>query len=292
MDFLYLLQQLRNPVLDFIFENISLLVNQTLLIGVVCFLYWCYDKKIAHKIFLSFCASGIAVQTLKIICRIPRPWILDSRIQPKAEMIETATGYSFPSGHTQTATSACYSLLDVIKNKGIKIILIVFPILMMLSRMYVGVHSPLDVTVSFVISSIIVFSCIYFLNKDHDNNLIKMSIILIIVSIFSFIYAYIITSNGTSEYELVADSVKQAGACIGFALGVILEIKTLKYVIKKRNVKETIILIIFGLIGTLIMKSGLKIVLPDGIFSDFIRYFLTIFWIIYLYPLLFTKYKK
>ena len=292
MDFLYWLQQLRNPILDFIFENISLLVNQTLLIGIVCFLYWCYDKKIAHKIFLSFCASGIAVQTLKIVCRIPRPWILDSRIQPKQEMIETATGYSFPSGHTQTATSACYSLLDIIKNKGIKIILMVFPILMMLSRMYVGVHSPLDVTVSFAISSIIVFTCIYFLNKDHDNNLVKMSIILSIISIFTFIYAYIITTNGTSEYELVADSVKQVGACLGFAIGAILETKTLKFEIQKRNIKQIIIVIVIGLIGTLAMKSGLKLVLPEGIFTDFIRYFFTIFWIMYLYPLLFTKYKK
>ena len=289
MDFLYWLQQLRNPILDFIFENISLVVNQTLLIGIVCFLYWCYDKKIAHKIFLSFCASGIAVQTLKIVCRIPRPWILDSRIQPKAKMIETATGYSFPSGHTQTATSACYSLLDVIKNKGIKTILIIFPILMMLSRMYVGVHSPLDVTVSFVLSSIIVYACIYFLNKDHDKNLVTMSFILILVSIFTFIYAYIITTNGTSEYELVADSVKQVGASIGFALGAILETKILQFEIKKRNVKQIFIVIVFGLIGALFMKSGLKFVLPEGIFSDGIRYFLTIFWIIYIYPCIMKK---
>ncbi len=291
MDFLYWLQQLRNPVLDFIFENISLLVNQGLLIAIVCYTYWCYDKKIAQKVFLSFCASGIVIQSLKIFCRIPRPWIIDSRIQPKPEMMETATGYSFPSGHTQTATSACYSMLDVFKNKIITIILLIFPILMMLSRMYVGVHSPLDVTVSFVISALIVYGIHKILKKEYESNLYKLCFILCIASIVSFLYAFYVTTT-QGNYELIADCVKNAGAALGFGLGAILESKTINFAIIKRTTKNTILLLVIGLVGALVFKSGLKLVLPNGIIFDFIRYFLTIFWIMYLYPLLFSKKKN
>lgn len=291
MDFLYWLQQLRNPVLDFIFENISLLVNQGLLIAIVCYTYWCYDKKIAQKVFLSFCASGVVVQTLKIIYQIPRPWILDSRIQPKPEMIETATGYSFPSGHTQTATSACYSMLDVFKNKMITAILVIFPLLMMLSRMYVGVHSPLDVTVSFMVSAIIVYIIHRLLKNDYQSNLIKLCYILCFASIISFGYAFYLTTT-QGNYELIADCVKNAGASLGFGLGVLFETKKIHFEIKKRTTKNTLLLLVVGLVGALVFKSGLKLILPDGIIFDFIRYFLTIFWIIYIYPYIFTKHKK
>lgn len=289
MDFLYFLQQNHHPILDFIFENISLLVNETLIIVVVCYLYWCYNKKIAHKIAIGFFFSGVVVQTMKVLFRIPRPWILDSRIKPSHEMIETATGYSFPSGHTQTATSACYSLLDTFKKKGILILLIIFPFLMMLSRMYVLVHSPLDVTVSFLVSASIVLFTLYYLNKDYDKHLQHILITMFILSIIGFVYTTAIVYNQSVTYELAEDSIKIMGACTGFTLGTILETNTLKF---KTIQKNRIIIVVIGLLFTVAIKSGLKLILPVHLFTDYLRYFLTLFWILYLYPCLFTKLSK
>lgn len=289
MDFLYFLQQNHHPIFDIFFENISLLVNQTLIITVVCYLYWCYNKKIAHKIAISYFFSGIVVQSMKIIFRIPRPWILDSRIKPSQEMIETATGYSFPSGHTQTATSACYSLLDTFKKKGILIILIIFPFLMMLSRMYVLVHSPLDVTVSFLVSASITLFTLYYLNKDYDKNIIHLILTMFVLSIFGFIYSIIVVNQEIVSFELADDAIKMMGASAGFTIGCLLEIKHLKFETLKSN---KIIFLIIGLIITLAIKSGLKLILPVNLFTNYFRYFLILFWISYGYPLLFTKFKR
>lgn len=70
------------------------------MLSVLCFFYWCYDKKFARRIGLTYFSSGLVVQNLKIIFRIPRPWILDPDFHPVQSAIPHATGYSFPSGHT------------------------------------------------------------------------------------------------------------------------------------------------------------------------------------------------
>ena len=292
MDFLYWLQCIANPVMDFIFENISLLFDQTLLITIVCYLYWCYNKKVASKLAISFFASGLFVQTMKIFFRIPRPWILDSRIKPTEKMMETATGYSFPSGHTQTATSICYGAIESFKKSKIKYILFVFPFLMMFSRMYVRVHSPLDVIVSYIVSSLVVFTCIYLLNKDYKKNMKILCCVFSLIAVAGLIYAMVIVDNGVSTYELVEDSIKTYGAVFGFSLGTVMEMKYLNFSIKDRTLKEKIIIILIGLIGTLAMKSGLKLVLPEHMLVDMFRYFMTIFWIMFIYPAIFTYYKK
>ena len=291
MDFLYFLQQHHHPFFDVFFEIISKLVDKTGIFIVICVLYWCFNKKYAHKIAVGFLFSGIFVQSLKIILRIPRPWILDSRLEPSEEMLETATGYSCPSGHTQTATSLCYSLLDFVKTKWVRILLFTFPFLMMLSRMYVLVHSPLDVTLSFVLTASIVILTMKYINKDHDKHLTHISIAMIILSILSLIYSYIIVSNGTTPYELAEDSVKLMAAALGFALGYLFESRYVNFEPSK-DLKENIIIFIIGLIGALFFNKGLALFIPDGVFSDFIRYFMTLLWILGLYPYLFTKYTK
>ena len=291
MDFLLFLQENQNELLTTFFEAITKLADKTLIIAVVCYLYWCCNKKTAQKIAVGYFFSGLAIQMMKVIFRIPRPWILDSRIQPTEEMKETATGYSFPSGHTQTATSFCYSLLDVVKKNWIKVILIVFPFLMMFSRMYVLVHSPLDVSVSFIVTAIIVLLSMRYLNKNHDEHLKNLSIVMLVGSIIGMIYAYYIVYFDGVSYELAADTVKMMGAILGFALGCLLEMKYLNF--KPRSVlKRNIVIVVIGLIGTIALQSGLKLILPSHMFVDFLRYFLAIFWIIYIYPCLFTKYIK
>lgn len=291
MDFLLFLQEHQYPILAAFFEVVSLLMDKTLIIVVVSYLYWCYDKKIAHKIAVGYFLSGLVVQFMKVSFRIPRPWVLDERIQPSEEMLETATGYSFPSGHTQTATSFCYSLLDVIKKNWIRVILFVFPFLMMLSRMYVLVHSPLDVTVSFGITVVIVVVAMKYLNKNYKENLKNMCLLMLVGSIVGFVYTYYLVNAGIVPTDLGADSIKMMGAVLGFALGCLLEMKYLNFNISSFTLKRNVIVVVLGLIGTIAIKSGLKLIVPELLVFDFIRYFLTIFWVIYIYPFIFTKLK-
>lgn len=292
MDFLLFLQEHQYPLLVTIFEAISLLMDKTIIIALVAYLYWLYDKKIAHKIAVGYFLSGLAVQCMKITFRIHRPWVLDERIRPSEEMLETATGYSFPSGHTQTATSLCYSLLDIIKKNWLRVILFVFPFLMMFSRMYVLVHSPLDVSVSFIVTAIIVVLAMKYLNKDYEKNLKNVAIVLLVGSALGLIYTCYVVSADIVTYTLAADSIKMMGAIMGYAVGCLLEIKYLNFEMQSTNIVEKIVIMVIGILGMLVMKSGLNLILPDHMLVDFLRYFLTIFWTIYIYPVIFTRFKK
>ena len=80
MDFLLFLQEHQYPILVSIFEAISLIMDKTIIIALVSYLYWFTNKKTAHKIAVSYFLSGLAIQCMKITFRIPRPWVLDERI--------------------------------------------------------------------------------------------------------------------------------------------------------------------------------------------------------------------
>lgn len=104
MTFLWLLEGIRTPFLDKLMQFITYFGQELIIITFICTLYWCVDKRFAYFLGFSYFTAGLAVQTLKITFRIPRPWVLDPDFHAVESAISGATGYSFPSGHTQGAT--------------------------------------------------------------------------------------------------------------------------------------------------------------------------------------------
>ena len=103
MSFLYLLESIRNPFLDGGVQLFTHLGSEMLFIVVGIFMLWCMDKKQGYFILLTGFFGVYFNQFLKITCRIPRPWVLDPQFTIVESARAEATGYSFPSGHTQTA---------------------------------------------------------------------------------------------------------------------------------------------------------------------------------------------
>lgn len=89
-------------------------------------------------IFKSTCIAAIADILLKEVCKVQRP--LDMRI---AEI-----GYGFPSGHAAVSFAfftAIAVVIHVFKKRKIGYFLLLIPILVSISRVYLHVHSPTDV---------------------------------------------------------------------------------------------------------------------------------------------------
>lgn len=84
MDFLNLLSQYRTPAGDVFFQGITLLAQETFVVVVICWLFWCSNKKLAYCLGFTYFTSGLLVQGLKITFRVPRPWLLDSAFEPVA----------------------------------------------------------------------------------------------------------------------------------------------------------------------------------------------------------------
>ena len=65
MDFLNLLSQYRTPAGDVFFQGITLLAQETFVVVVICWLFWCSNKKLAYCLGFTYFTSGLLVQGLK-----------------------------------------------------------------------------------------------------------------------------------------------------------------------------------------------------------------------------------
>ena len=110
--------ELRTPLLDTLMQGVTELGGETLFMLFMLVVFWCVDKNKGYFLML-LCFTGTAVnQMLKITFCIPRPWVLD----PSFEIVESAragaTGFSFPSGHTQNAVAAYGGMFCITKSFG------------------------------------------------------------------------------------------------------------------------------------------------------------------------------
>lgn len=291
MEFLKLLESIRTPELTSIAYLFTTLGEELFVITILCAIYWCINKNLAYKISFTYFVSGLLVQSLKITFRINRPWILDPSLQPVDKALETATGYSFPSGHTQSGTSLFSSLAFHIKRSWIQVLCVITFILIGVSRMYLGVHTPQDVIVSMGVTLLISYCIHRYMNKYLDDNSKDyiLSLIAAIISLGVIIYSIILLRNGVLAETYASDCIKGAGAGLGFALGFYLERKYINFSTETNNIWQQGIKLLLGLSIALLLKSGIKLVFGESLIISAIRYFFVVIWILVLYPMIIKK---
>ena len=158
MEFLYFLEKLRVPVLNELMLLITHLGEETAFLAIAIIIFWCVDKYQGYYMMGVGLFGNMANQFLKILCRIPRPWVRDPNFHALEAAIPEAGGYSFPSGHSQTAVGTFGCIAATQKNRIIRGVCIAFMILVPFSRMYVGVHTPADVLVGSGMALLMVFA--------------------------------------------------------------------------------------------------------------------------------------
>ncbi|QUO33533.1 phosphatase PAP2 family protein [Faecalicatena sp. Marseille-Q4148] len=294
MDFLRLLEGIRNPVLDSFFQWITYFGQEICILAVICLFYWCLDKRFAYRLGFIYFSAGLCIQTLKITFRIPRPWILDPEFHPVASAVPAATGYSFPSGHTQGGTCLFVPLALRSRKFWQKCLCILMFLAIGFSRMYLGVHTPKDVLTAMAVS--LFFTAIIWKFGDsllEENRYTKMiSVILLILSCLTAFYALLLFRQNIIEVKYAADCCKAAGAGLGFAAGFYLERTYLNFCSRCRNVSHLLQRMTVGLLLTLVLKLTLKFFLGDTLFMELLQYFFVVLFVMYGYPFLFTKMKK
>lgn len=292
MGFLGLLEGIRSPFLNTIFGLITQLGEETVAIVILCAIFWCISKRTAYVIGISYFLSGLTVQGMKIIFRIDRPWIIDPAMKPVPSALEHATGYSFPSGHTQSATALFGSLGTQVKQKPLKAVLFILPVLVAFSRMYLGVHTLLDTGVSLVISFLLILLTVLFFKGETVEKVRELIIasVMVLFAVVVIVIAAILYSNGTIEHNYITDCLKAAGAGIGFAAGMYIERVYIDFSVKAKNLLWQVIKFVLGFIGVLAIKEGLKLIIGTGLFVDTVRYFLMIMWVAVFFPLLIKKF--
>jgi len=292
MELLRALESIRTPFLDTLIGLVTRLGEETLIVAVVCLILWCVSKKTAYIIGVSFFLSGLMVQGLKIIFRVPRPWVIDPSFTPVYGSLDAATGYSFPSGHTQAGAALWGSLGACIKNRPVKAVCFLIALLIAFSRIYLGVHVLLDVVVSLVISFVLVFAAyrLIMYGGDSKKKALIISLVKILFAIAVIILAAVLYTNGTIEAKMVSDCLKAAGASIGFAIGMYVERVYIKFSVKSKSVLRHAVKYILGLAGVIALQEGLKPIIGTGLAADTCRYFLMLIWVTLFYPLIIKRF--
>ena len=291
MEFLHFLSQFRTDGGDIFFQLVTYTAQELFVVGIICWLFWCSNKRLAYTLGFSYFTSGLLVQGLKITFRIPRPWILDSSFQPVASAVPGATGYSFPSGHTQSITALFGTAALHVGKRLYQVLCFVVIFLVGFSRMYLSCHTPKDVIVSFVLSFLCVVFCYHYIYRKKSFERVpgKVAVIMLLISLALSFYSVFLEKTGHIELIYATDCLKAGGAGAAFALGYYLEQRFIRFALPK-NTKQKILRLIFGLLGALIILEGIKPLIGTSLPASFLRYFLAVFWILAVYPFLFSKY--
>jgi len=296
MSFLNLLRNYRTPFWNEIWNLITKLGEGTTVIVIICIIYWCLNKKLGKILGYIFFMSSLVVQGLKIGFRIERPWIVDPNFKAVSLALKNATGYSFPSGHSQSSTSIFGGLAFYFRSRILKIFFILIPILVCFSRLYLGVHTPKDVIVGFLITFIIAFVVIKYTKAYNRYQRIELMIITFILGSILLIYSFILYIRNVIDVEYLVDCFKIIGSSFGFILGNYLEGNFVKFRVKTIRIWEQLVKIIFGLLGLLLLKEFFKLLSDLLGFKALIvygvEYFIFMLWIVYIWPMIFKKILK
>ena len=216
MSFLVFLEGLRSPFLNHVFMFITQFGSEAAFFGVALYIFWCRNKREGYYLLSVGFFGEILGQFLKIVCRLPRPWVVDKKFEPVSAALADAGGYSFPSGHTQNAVGTYIGISRYEKIPILRIICIVLAVLVPLSRMYLGVHTPLDVGVGAAISLLFVFGFYPMFAKDARKGSCYPLLSVMIVCSAAFV-AYTMLHRFPADVDAVnlAEAQKNAWSFFG-----------------------------------------------------------------------------
>lgn len=303
MSFLYFLESIRNPVLDFFFSTITYCGDEIIFMALGMIFFWCINKFQGYYLLCVGFLGTVINQFLKMLFRIPRPWIKDPNFTIVESAREAATGYSFPSGHTQTSVGLFGGLARTNKNLAVRIVSIALCVLVPLSRLYLGVHTPLDVGVSIIIALILVFGLAPVFKKAENSPKVMyilmgvLTAIMIAFLLFACLYPF---PADTDPHNLLS-AKKNAFTLTGCLLGLIV-VYTVDHKWTKFDTKAVwwaqIIKVVVGIGLVMAVKEGmrapLEALLPDytDTWARMIRYFLMVIVGGVLWPMVFRFFPK
>ena len=223
MDQLRAIAALRVPVLTAIMSALTYLGHEMgfLVIGMI--IMWCINKRYGYRFLGIFMLGSFLQQALKAAFMIPRPWIIDPTFQAVANAIPAASGYSFPSGHTLTACITLGGLAMLIKKKWAYACALILTLLVAFSRMYLGVHTLLDVSVGFLLGVLVlVFFGLMFRNEGEQKG--KLNAVLCISSAACIgLLVYLLMSPlpaNPAFHPMAKESIANAYVLVGASVGI------------------------------------------------------------------------
>ena len=297
MQLLYWLESIRMPGLNEFMLMITKLGEETTFLVLALIFFWCVDKKRGYLLMSVGFIGTMANQFMKLWFRVPRPWVLDPDFTILEQAREAATGYSFPSGHTTSAVATFGSIAATTKRKATFAVCAALAVLVGLSRMYIGVHTPADVLVG-ALTSVVLILLLRKAPENHRSMVVLVAAMMAMaLGLMAFVRVYPFPAD-VDEHNL-ASGMKNAYTMVGCMAGV-----GFVYFIEKKYINFSteavwwaqILKAVLGLAVVLAVKEGLRSPL-EAIFGDplparLVRYFLIVAAAGTLWPLTFRWFAR
>ncbi len=301
MDILYALEKIRTPFWNGVMSAVTQLGGEVIFIVAAVVVFWCVSKWEGYYLMtIAFCGT-VLNQFLKLICRVPRPWVRDPNFTIVESARAEATGYSFPSGHTQNAIGLFGGMARWGGRRWVRLGLTALALVIAFSRMYLGVHTPADVGVSLVLAAALVLG-LYPLMRRAQEKPRYMGYVLAAMLVVSGAFVVFVEAYGFSadtDAENLASGIGNAWKMLGAVAGM-----TLAWLLDRRYIHfETqavwwvqVIKVAVGMALLLAIKSGLKAPLlallgHEGLAGG-VRYFLLVLVAGAVWPLAFRPMSK
>lgn len=235
MEFLYFLEDIRNPVLDAVMSLLTHLGEETVFMAVAMFFLWCVDKfKGYYLLTIGFLGTQIN-QLLKVTFRVPRPWVKDPDFTVVEGAKAEAGGYSFPSGHTQSAVGTFGGIARWTKRRWLRYLCIAVCVIVPLTRMYLGVHTPQDVGVSILIAGLLIFGLYPLVHKatEHPKGMQILMPVLLMWSVgqvlFMELFPFPADAESAELFSGLKNAYKMLGCVAGFTVVYWLDQRFIRY---------------------------------------------------------------
>jgi len=282
IQFLQYLESMRTDFSVKLFEGITMIGEETILILLVGILYFAYDKDLAKRIGYITITSMCLNNVVKNLVKRPRPFASGAVNPARAH---TATGYSFPSGHTQTIATWSTAFAVLLKKAWVSALAGIAIAAVAFSRLFLGVHYPSDVIVGAVLGVVIAIGLSVVYDRTEDMRKLYRDTCLLLLP---FAVLFMIKAD-----PLYNDFYKLYGMLVGLYFATIIEEK---YALLTYDVVwwKKVLRVVIGLAVLLAIKEGVKLldvfgILHISLILDTIRYMLLVIAGFGVCPILFKK---
>ncbi len=309
IDILLALQDFRNGPGAFLASFLSKMtwlgeLNTALVI--MALIYWCVSKEFGSYLLMGWSGNRLVNGMLKVTVCAYRPWIRDARIVPYGDSIKTATGYSFPSGHTMNAATV-YGGGAVRKDipRALRVVLSFLVLLVAFSRIYLGVHTPQDVLAGIVAGTLVMFLTVklmQWIGNHSEKDLLVVCIgvgLAVLVAVYAAVKPYPVDTDAAGKVlvdgaKMANDTFKGVGWCTAFLTGWILERRFVQFS-TNISMMQRITRLTFGLLSYYAVSLILVPAVKGGISGapgTFVSCYLQMFYVSFIFPWLLKHFEK
>ena len=256
MDLIRALQGFASPELDSVVLFLTNLGSEYAYISFLVVAYLAINARIGQRLGVALLVSFYLNQHAKAFFDTPRPFQLEASLLRGEAAGETALGAAFPSGHAQSSLTFWGLAAYYAKRTWFWVVALGLIALISLSRLYLGVHFPIDIVGGLVLGVMIILVALWAFSLADAISYVPSWVVPVLGIGIPLLFHY---------FEPTPDSALLLGGLAAFITGPGFYPHYVPRALWKR-----ILLALIGLVLTLGVLFGSSAILPE----DFKRHWL------------------